>query len=587
MLLTIYVNHYINFLNYQYTNRIKNSIGDWMKNRKRLGDLLIEAGIITTEQLSEALSIQKSTGEKLGEVLTNSGFVTEKQMIEVLEFQLGIPHMNLEKHYIDPEIPNLIKEDLARRHLLMPVSKKGNILWVAMSDPLNIFAIDDVKIATGLKVETIISSKRDIENAIDEYYGKQDAEKAIEDFKKQYEIDDIDTLDDEVLNEINNAPVVRLVNSIIKQAVKSKASDIHIEPFENTIRVRFRIDGDMQEIMTPAKSAHSAIVTRIKIMAKMNIAERRLPQDGRVETSIDGREIDLRISSLPTVYGEKIVIRLLDRSSFLISKSQLGFTKHNLGLLENIMQNPNGIILVTGPTGSGKTTTLYTLLRELNRIDRNIITVEDPVEYRLNGINQVAVNVKAGLTFANALRSILRQDPDIIMIGEIRDGETAKIAVRAAITGHLVLSTMHTNDTAATVARLTDMGVEPYLVSSSVVGVVAQRLVRRICNDCKQKYTPNEMEKKTVGVIEDIEIYRGRGCTNCNNTGYKGRIAIHEVMPIVKELRMKIDRRENADKLRETARRHGTSSLRDNCRELVLEGMTTIEELLRVTCSLE
>ncbi len=558
-----------------------------MRNRKRLGDLLIDAGIITSEQLNQALGIQKSSGEKLGEVLTSSGFVTEEQIIEVLEFQLGIPHMNLEKHYIDPEIPNLINEDLARRHILIPVSKKGRILRVAMSDPLNIFAIDDVKIATGLEVEAIISSKRDIEGAIDEYYGKQNAEKAIEDFKRQYKVDDIEALDDEILYEINNAPVVRLVNSIIKQSVKSKASDIHIEPFEDTIRVRFRIDGDLQEIMTPAKSTHSAIVTRIKIMGKMNIAERRLPQDGRVETNIDGRDIDLRISSLPTVYGEKIVIRLLDRSSFLMSKSQLGFTKHNLGLLDNIMQNPNGIILVTGPTGSGKTTTLYTLLRELNRVDRNIITVEDPVEYRLNGINQVAVNVKAGLTFANALRSILRQDPDIIMIGEIRDSETAKIAVRAAITGHLVLSTMHTNDTAATVARLTDMGIEPYLVSSSVVGVVAQRLVRKICKDCKEKYSPNEIEKKALGVSGNIEIYRGRGCVQCNNTGYKGRIAIHEVMPIVKELRMQIDRSERVDILRQTARKHGTSNLRDNCRELVLEGISTIEELFRVTYSLD
>lgn len=565
----------------------KRNIGDEMRKRKKLGDLLIDAGLISTEQLMDALNIQKNSGEKLGEVLTKGGLVTEKQIIEVLEFQLGIPHMNLEKYYIDPDIPNLISEDLARRDILIPVSKKGNLLMVAMADPLNIFAIDDVKIATGLAVEPVISTKNGILSAIDEYYGKQNAEKAIEDFKRQYQVDDIDNIDDAILDEINNAPVVRLVNSIIKQAVKSKASDIHIEPFENKIRVRFRIDGDLQEIMTPAKATHSAIVTRIKIMGKMNIAEKRLPQDGRVEISMDGREIDLRISILPTVYGEKIVIRLLDRSSFLMTRSQLGFTNHNLELLDNIMKSPNGIILVTGPTGSGKTTTLYTLLRELNRVDRNIITVEDPVEYRLNGINQVAVNVKAGLTFANALRSILRQDPDIIMIGEIRDAETAQIAVRAAITGHLVLSTMHTNDTASTVTRLTDMGIEPYLVSSSVVGVIAQRLVRKICSDCKVKYQPTEAEKDILRIDKDIELYRGKGCSYCNNTGYKGRTSIHEIMPIGKELRIQIDNRESIDALRETAIKHGTSSLRENCEELVIKGVTTIEELLRVTYAVD
>ncbi|MCT4565299.1 MAG: ATPase, T2SS/T4P/T4SS family [Maledivibacter sp.] len=554
-----------------------------MEKRKRLGDLLIEAELITLEQLSEALTIQRSSGKKIGEILTNSGLITEMQIIEVLEFQLGIPHMDLEKHYIDPDIPNLISEDLARRHTLIPVSKKANRLMVAMADPLNIFAIDDVKIATGLDVEPVISTGKGILDAIDEYYGKQSAEKAIEDFKSQYKVDNIENIDDEILDEINNAPVVRLVNSIIKQAVKSKASDIHIEPFESKIRVRFRIDGNLQEIMTPAKTTHSAIITRIKIMGKMNIAEKRLPQDGRVEINMDGQEIDLRISILPTVYGEKIVIRLLDRSNFLMSRSQLGFNNHNLDLLTNIMKNPNGIILVTGPTGSGKTTTLYTLLRELNKIDRNIITVEDPVEYRLNGINQVAVNNKAGLTFANALRSILRQDPDIIMIGEIRDSETAQIAVRAAITGHLVLSTMHTNDTASTVTRLMDMGIEPYLVSSSVVGIIAQRLVRRICSYCKVEYTPSEAERNILKIDKTVQLYKGKGCSYCNHTGYRGRISIHEIMTIGKELRIQIDNKEGVDILRKTASKNGTSSLRMNCEELVKNGVTTVKELLRVT----
>lgn len=555
--------------------------------RKRLGDLLVESGLITEEKLKEALRIQKNTGKKLGEVLTEEGIISEGQIIEVLEFQLGIPHMDLEKHYIDPEIPRLINENLARRYLLIPVKKEKNRLIVAMTDPLNIFALDDVKIATGFNVESVISTKQNILNAIDEYYGKQNAEKAIEDFKKQYDVEDISDFDDELLDEINNAPVVRLVNSIIKQAVKSSASDIHIEPFEDALRVRFRIDGDLQEIMNPSKSTHSAIVTRIKIMGKMNIAEKRLPQDGRIEIVIDNKEIDLRISVLPTVYGEKIVIRLLDRSNFLMSRNDLGFTKENAELFESIIKNPNGIILVTGPTGSGKTTTLYTILRELNKINKNIITVEDPVEYRLTGVNQVPVNVKAGLTFANALRSILRQDPDTIMIGEIRDSETAQIAVRAAITGHLVLSTMHTNDTASTVARLTDMGIEPYLVSSSMVGVVAQRLARKICTYCKERYIPTTSEKNILNIEEDIVLYRGKGCSYCNSTGYKGRTAIHEVMPVVKEIRMKIDKRESADTIREIARDNGTISLYENCRELVLKGITTIDEMLKVTYTLE
>lgn len=558
-----------------------------MNKRKRLGDLLVDAGLITQEQLMEALKLQKTLDKKLGEVLIDKGFVTENQIIEVLEFQLGIPHMDLDKHYIDPEIPKLISENLARRHMLIPIKKERGRLLVAMANPLNIYAIDDVKIATGLEVEPVISTRQGILNAIDGYYGKQSAEKAIEDFKKQYDVDNISELDEDTLNEINNAPVVRLVNSIIKQAVKANASDIHIEPFEKDIRVRFRIDGDLQEIMTPAKSTHSAIVTRIKIMGKMNIAEKRIPQDGRVEMIVDGRDIDLRISILPTVYGEKIVLRLLDRSNFLKSKEELGFTEKNLKLFDSIIKNPNGIILVTGPTGSGKTTTLYTVLKELNSINKNIITVEDPVEYRLHGINQVPVNIKAGLTFANALRSILRQDPDVVMIGEIRDSETAQIAVRAAITGHLVLSTMHTNDTASTVVRLIDMRIEPYLVSSSVVGIVAQRLVRKICNDCKTKYIPNDTEKRLLNIHDNIVLYKGKGCSFCNHTGYKGRIAIHEIMPIDKELRLQIDNRENTDTLRDTAMKKGTISLRENCRELVLKGITTVDELLKVTYSLD
>ncbi|TCO79168.1 GspE/PulE family protein [Marinisporobacter balticus] len=558
-----------------------------MKKRKRLEALLVEARLITQEQLKDVLKLQKTTGKRLGELLIDENIIEEKQLAEVLKFQLGIRHMDLEKYFIDPEVPKLINENLARRYQLIPVKKERNHLVVAMIDPLNIFAIDDVEIATGLEVEPVIATRQNILNAIGQYYGKQSAEKAIEDFKKQYHMESLSNIDEETLNEINNAPVVRLVDSIIKQAVIAKASDIHIEPFESSLRVRFRIDGELQEIMTPVKATHSAIITRIKIISKMNIAEKRVPQDGRVEQRIADREIDLRVATLPTVYGEKIVIRLLDRSSFLLSKVQLGFSEHNVKSVDNILKNPNGVILVTGPTGSGKTTTLYTILRELNSIQKNIITIEDPVEYRLNGINQVQVNTKAGLTFANTLRSILRQDPDMIMIGEIRDDETAQIAVRAAITGHLVLTTMHTNDSPSTVTRLIDMGVEPYLVSSSIVGVIAQRLVRRICETCKKSYMASDVEKKLLNLYEDTLIYKGSGCTYCNNTGYKGRVAVHEVMPVGKELRIQIGNNESIDTLRETAMKNGMISLRKNCIESVLNGTTTIEELIKATYSLE
>ena len=560
-----------------------------MSNEKkmRLGDLLVSVGKITQEQLTEVLKEQKIFGKKIGELLVEKGYVTELDIIQVLEFQHGIPHIDLDKHYIDPDIPNLINENMARRNVLIPINREGDNLTVAMADPLNLFAIDDIKIATGLEVKPVISTQDNIINAIDQYYGKQSAEEAIEDFKKQYDVDDIEDLDKDILNEINNAPVVRLVNSIVKHAVKAKASDIHIEPFENKVRVRFRIDGELQEIMSPAKSTHSAIITRIKIMGKMNIAERRIPQDGRVETPIDGREVDLRISVLPTVFGEKIVIRLLDRSSFLLSKAQLGFTDINLSRFDGILKNPNGIILVTGPTGSGKTTTLYTVLREFNSIRKNIITVEDPVEYKLEGINQVQVNTKSGLTFAQGLRAILRQDPDIIMIGEIRDAETAQIAVRAAITGHVVISTMHTNDATSTVARLLDMGIEPYLITSSVVGVVNQRLIRKICDNCKTKYTASESEKKILGVNDNITLLKGNGCSKCYNTGYRGRTGIHEIMNMTKEVKALIDSRASIDLIKEIVIKEGMVTLRENCKQLVLNGITTVEELIKITYSLE
>lgn len=558
------------------------------KETKRLGNLLLESGLITEEQLEYVLEVQKTTDKKIGEIFVEEGIISEDEVIEMLEFQFGIPHIDLNKHLIDSEVPRLISEKMARRYTLIPVKQDGKRLIVAMSDPLNIFAIDDIKIATGLEVVPVIATNQGILDAIDQYYETESVEKALAEFKQNYQVENSNDIDEESTSEISNAPVVKLVNSIIRQAVKMKASDIHIEPFENIIRVRFRIDGDLQEIMTPAKSTHSAIVTRIKIISKMDIAEKRVPQDGRVEMSINGKKIDLRMSVLPTVHGEKIVMRLLDRSNFLFTKKQLGFTDEDLVVFDKIIRSPNGIVLVTGPTGSGKTTTLYAVLRELNQVSKNVITVEDPVEYQMDAINQVQVNVKAGLTFANGLRSILRQDPDIIMIGEIRDNETAQIAVRAAITGHLVLSTLHTNDTAASVTRLVNMGVEPYLVSSSVVGITAQRLVKRICENCKAAYTADILEKKALKAdeSEEITIYKGDGCNACNNTGYKGRIAIHEILPITKEIRLLIDEGAGIDSIREEATKQNVVLLGDNCIQLVKEGVTTIEELLRVTYSI-
>ncbi|RQD70559.1 MAG: type II secretion system protein GspE [Tindallia sp. MSAO_Bac2] len=556
------------------------------KNR-RLGDLLVEVGVITQDQLRDALEKQKNTNKKIGEVLVDQGIIDDKQITEVLEFQLGIPHMDLEKIYIPPEIPRIISEKLARRHILIPIKQEDDVLMVAMADPLNIFAVDDVKIATGLKVEPVISTKEEILNAIGIYYEKESAEKALEEFDENYETDIFDDFDEVNLANVENAPVVKLLNSVIKQAIKMKASDIHIEPLERELRVRFRLDGDLQEIMRPQKSSHSAVVTRIKIMGKMDIAEKRVPQDGRVEMEIDGRDIDMRIAVMPTVYGEKVVIRLLDRSSVLLSKHELGFSDENMATFDQIIKHPHGIILVTGPTGSGKTTTLYAVLQELNQTHSNIITVEDPVEYRINGINQSQVNTKAGLTFASGLRSILRQDPDIIMIGEIRDMETAQIAVRAAITGHMVLSTLHTNDTVATISRLMDMGIEPYLISSSVVGIMAQRLVKKICENCKSPYEPNFKEKKLLGLEDGETIYHGTGCNACNRTGYKGRTAIHEILPMYDSIKNAIDQQKGNEYIKKEAMEHGMITLRQSCRHLVLKGVTTVDELIKMTYSLD
>ncbi|NLV76326.1 MAG: Flp pilus assembly complex ATPase component TadA [Tissierellia bacterium] len=548
----------------------------------KLGELLLYSGKVTKEQLNNALGKQKKDGRKIGEILVEEGCITSNDIIEVLEFQLGIPHVDLDKYTINPDIVPIIPENIARRHELIAIDKKGDYLIVAMADPLNIFAMDDIKMFTKFEIQPVIASKEMILKNIDKFYIKESTEKMLKEFRDSYKIDHMDKVEEDELLEVASAPIVKLINSIIQQAVDMRASDIHIEPYAKDIRVRFRIDGDLHEIMKLSSFSLSAIVTRIKIMGKMNIAEKRVPQDGRAETKINGKEIDVRISTIPTVYGEKIVLRLLERSNFMFSKEKLGFNERNLKVFDKILSQPYGIQLVTGPTGSGKTTTLYATLKELNKIEKNIVTIEDPVEYKLEGINQIQVNPKAGLTFASGLRSILRQDPDIIMVGEIRDSETAEIAVRAAITGHLVLSTLHTNDCASSVIRLVDMGIEPYLVSSAVIGVVSQRLVKELCPNCKIPYKASYSEKSLLGLDTDKEItlYKPNGCNKCNN-GYKGRRAVHEVMIVNENIRRLIDTGGHLDELKVAAREQGMISLLEDAVNLALNGYTTVEEVLK------
>lgn len=558
-----------------------------MQKRKRLGDILVESGAISEQQLMTALESQKKLNKKLGETLVHEGIISEEEMLKVLEIQLKIPYVNLTDVQIDKKVANMISEQVAKKYNIIPLKMNKGKIMLAMSDPLDIFAIDDVKLISGQEIDVVIGSSEDIKKAINKNYDTtKDAQKAVQEFSNEMTEAVIGNEDYEDAD-VSNAPMVRLVNSIITQAANMKASDIHIEPFDKIVRIRFRIDGDLKEIMTPSKVTHSAIVTRIKIMGKMDIAERRIPQDGRIETAVDGKLIDLRISVLPTVYGEKVVIRLLYRDSILLTKEQLGFTPYNLDLFEKIIKAPEGIILVTGPTGSGKSTTLYTVLRELNDIKKNIITVEDPVEYRLDGVNQVQVNHKAGLTFASGLRSILRQDPDIVMVGEIRDNETVEIATRASITGHLVLSTLHTNDTASSISRLVDMGIEPYMVSTAVVGIIAQRLVKRVCPKCGQEHISTQEEMELLKINKPVKLKKGRGCNNCSGTGYAGRIAIHEVLVMDREIKAMVNNRASVDDIKQRCIQKGMKTLNQTATELVLSGITTIDEMLKVTYSVD
>ncbi|MBL4933364.1 GspE/PulE family protein [Clostridium paridis] len=553
--------------------------------KRRLGDMLVEFGKITVPQLHEALRKQKITGKKIGEILIESAMVTAEDIMEVLEKQTGITRINLNITSFDKRALKAIPESVCIKHELIPFGFKDNKILIAMWDPLNIFAIDDVSISSGFEVESYICTREQIKKHIEMLYSGQKVIKAAEELSKEKIVaKEIQEHVEEELDDIRNAPVVKMIDYLFKNAIEMRASDIHIEPFEDEIRIRYRIDGQLRTINNLQVESQAALVTRIKILANLNIAEKRVPQDGRIITKVGKKNLDLRVSILPVVSGEKIVIRILDRDSYQIGKEKLGLGEKDLETLERITKSPHGIVLVTGPTGSGKSTTLYTVLNELNTGDLNIVTVEDPVEYTLKGINQVNVHSKAGLTFASGLRSILRQDPDVIMIGEIRDSETAEIAVRSAITGHLVLSTLHTNDAPSSILRLVDMGVKPYLVATSLAGVIAQRLVKKICPNCKEEYEASLYEKTILGEHNDesVTLYKGKGCGFCNGTGYVGRVGIYEIMEITREHRDLILNSRDSNLLMDLSIKNGMRTLSEACKELVLDGITTIEELATI-----
>jgi len=549
--------------------------------RKRIGDLLVEAGLLSDERLQEALQEQKELQMKLGDVLLTRGYISEQQLIEVLEFQLGIPHVQLFRQKLDPKLISLIPKQTAEQHTVIPIRIEGNRLIVAMADPLDYFAIDELRMITGLRIVPTIASKDELNRVIKRYYGLQESIDQISENLALSETEEHILKPD--LEE--QSPVVKTVNQIISQAVELGASDIHIDPQDDGLRIRYRIDGMVRTERTMPIHMQSVIVARIKIMANLNVSERRVPQDGRIEMEINYRKIDIRLSTLPTIYGEKIVMRILDMGSALTEIDRLGMSKRNMDAFKTGITRPFGVVLITGPTGSGKTTTLYSALSRLNQEEVNIITIEDPVEYQLLGINQVQVNPAVGLTFAQGLRAILRQDPNIVMVGEIRDTETAEIAVRAAMTGHLVLSTLHTNSSVNSLTRLIDMGVEPFLIASALNTVVGQRLVRRICTHCAVPYTPVEEEAQMLSEfgLPNDRLRRGLGCAECAHTGYKGRIAIHEVLAVDDPLRSMILKRSSDYEYLEYALKNGLETMLQDGLTKAAAGLTSIQEVYRVT----
>ena len=561
---------------------------------RRLGELLIAAGTITEEELERGIALQRESKERLGTVLISSGIIAESELIEALQMQLGIEYIDLNRVAIPTELAQVLPRNIAKQYQVVPVKVVKDELFLAMSDPMNFYAIEEVRKAVRKKVVPMVATASAVEHAIQILYSNEGVAKAISDLKREGSFfqesapaTDAAFVTNQLGDDaVSSAPTIRLVNSIIERAITERASDIHLEPWEGEMKVRMRIDGLMRDILTVPKDIQNSVIARLKIMSSLNIAERRVPQDGRFNVRIKDRDIDLRVSTLPTVFGEKIVARLLDKTGGKVSKESIGLEGEDLAKYEKMIRCRNGVILIVGPTGSGKTTTMYAMIDDLNTREVNMVTLEDPVEYHIDGVNQVQINEKTGMTFANGLRAILRQDPDIIAVGEIRDGETAEIAMRAAITGHVVLSTIHTNDAVGSIERLRDIGVEPYLISSALKGVVSQRLMRRICPHCREAYTPTPEELSDLGMPmePDIQLYRGAGCSDCFGTGYRGRVAVFEMLPVGHEVRRLIasgaDRAAIEEALHDDA--EGFVSLRDNALRLMRDGVTTAEEVLRV-----
>jgi type IV pilus assembly protein PilB len=569
----------------------------------RLGELLVKEGLLSEVQLEKAIAVQRQEGGRLGEILVKLGIVKEDQMVAALGKQLNVPYFSLGTGMLKPAadqgLERLISHEFALKNSILPLSRTLRSLTVAMSDPLDLILVDNLGRLTNCEINPVIATKSDIVKAIEDFYGKSAMlRQAVDDTydvsaaelasasTSSDETPDQELSLDKLVARAEEAPVVKLVDLIIRQAIDERASDIHIEPFKDKISLRYRIDGKLYEIPPPAKHLHMPIISRIKILSKLDIAEKRLPQDGAFLVRIGERPIDIRVSSIPTIYGEKIAMRLLDRSQVVLDLNQLGFDLKQLELIRKCIYTPYGLIFLTGPTGSGKTTTLYAILNEIKSPTKNIVTIEDPVEYKLDGINQVQIKPEIGLTFATALRSFLRQDPDIMLVGEVRDLETAQICVRSALTGHLVLSSLHTNDAPTAVSRLMDIGIEPYLLSSSLVSIISQRLVRKLCLDCKEAYEPGEQEVQGIKLKAEL-IYKPKGCANCNNTGYRGRICISEIMILNEELKSLISQRASFQKLREVARANGMQTLYESAIKKVEEGSASLEDALSVTLGVD
>lgn len=563
---------------------------DYRRRKLRLGDILVRQRILTPEQLEKGLSLQKGSGRKLGETLVDEGLCSEDDIAQALSDQLGMELVDLTGREIPSEVSSLIPSNIARKYVAIPFEfhpENMNVLRVAMSDPMDMTALDDFSIVTNMQIDAVVATTQSVIRAIDRVYGTAEITSVADQYAKEKELEALaEAENEENYNEdVANSPIVQLVKGMIDQAVRQRASDIHIEPMERQVRVRYRIDGALYERMVYSPRLLPAIVARIKIIGGMDISEKRKPQDGRITQIVDRQEFDIRVSILPTVYGEKIVMRLTSKNALTRSKSQLGLNPTELKQFDHIFNNPHGIILVTGPTGSGKSTTLYTALSELNKEDVNIITVEDPVEANIDGINQVHVNDKAGLSFASSLRSILRQDPDIIMIGEIRDGETAQIAVQASITGHLVVSTLHTNSASGSVGRLVDMGIEPYLLADSIVGIIAQRLVRRLCPECRRPARPTAEQRELLNLKEgeELVVYEPCGCAKCDMTGFRGRIGVYEILQISPKLKRVIATKGTAEEIKEVALKEGMNTLRMSATRYVKEGITSVSEMVKVS----